>query len=331
MECPVCKLPLDGLPESGRQRHVNDCLDFGGGSPVKVTQQQGREPGPPSPPPSSSSSSGCSREEKQRASCPVAPASSCACPVCGEDITHLSLVHRQGHVSRCGQKGRSGGDGGERRSPRSKTSRDMKGEAYTCGICFKDLSRSTYEQRVAHVKKCTRSKKQAKAAGGDGQASQREPPAPETCVVDWLRSLGLEKHAEAFVREEVSLELVGTLTDSDLLTLGVSSLGARRKILTSVCSLPIPTTSITAEFQHLGTKKQKALRNNRRITQFMGKASSAVTKRQDGEGKKEQQQQQASQKRRRQAKRPFTEIGNSSLAVFGDKKSQKSLWSYAGE
>ena len=35
-ECPVCGLPLDGLPQSGRERHVNDCLDYGGEAPALV-------------------------------------------------------------------------------------------------------------------------------------------------------------------------------------------------------------------------------------------------------------------------------------------------------
>ena len=36
-------------------------------------------------------------------------------------------------------------------------SADMKAERYVCRLCDKDLSRSSYEQRVAHVKKCSKS------------------------------------------------------------------------------------------------------------------------------------------------------------------------------
>ena len=36
---------------------------------------------------------------------------------------------------------------------------DMKDENYFCRLCSKDLSRSTYEQRVNHVKKCSKTNK----------------------------------------------------------------------------------------------------------------------------------------------------------------------------
>ena len=36
--CPVCQLPLDGLEESVRTRHVNDCLDYGAGEAPRLSE-----------------------------------------------------------------------------------------------------------------------------------------------------------------------------------------------------------------------------------------------------------------------------------------------------
>ena len=153
-------------------------------------------------------------------------------------------------------------------------------------------------------------------------------------IVPWLASLGLEKHAEAFLREEVTLEIVGTLTDSDLVSLGVTSLGARRKILTSVCALPIPSTLLRDEFALLAhkanTKDHKAARNNRRITDFVSPASPKAKR--QGEAKSGRGGSGKGPKRgKRRRGAPLANIGNSNLAVFGDKDSFKSLWNYAGE
>lgn len=148
----------------------------------------------------------------------------------------------------------------------------------------------------------------------------------------WLASLGLEKHAEAFLREEVTLDIVGTLMDSDLASLGVTSLGARRKILTSVCALPIPSTLLRDEFALLAhkanTKEHKAARNNRRITDFVSPRSPA--KRQ-GEASGRGGGGKGAKRGKRRRGAPLANIGNSNLAVFGDKDSFKSLWNYAGE
>ena len=105
-------------------------------------------------------------------------------------------------------------------------SADMKAERYVCRLCDKDLSRSSYEQRVAHVKKCSKSKRQrgqlTTRSTSSGRIGRHVPSRrPVACWV--APSLGLEKHADAFAREEVSLDLAGTPTDSDLVHLGVTS------------------------------------------------------------------------------------------------------------
>ena len=369
-ECPVCGLPLPE-DELVRQRHVNDCLDFGGGKDdddvTPTTQRRNSVP-------------------------PIVPSTSYACPVCEKDISALSLTNRQAHVSRCcahkeGEKDattvRAGctENGSEtfmskirktiehnekensslavntkNSAPRMQAC-DMKSDHYRCRLCMKDLSASTYEQRVAHVKKCSRSTQSASTC--NHRSKEKDPSADKenSGIVAWLQSLGLEKYAEAFIKEEISLDLVGSLTDSDLMTLGVVSLGARRKILTSCCALPIPSTSLSSEFAALkqnnrSSKHSAAVKNNRRITQFMGPRKGQQRGQQTAstlvKGAKRSRlgngQESSSGVLRESRDNTITNqaspspgwpcttnIGNSNLAICGDKKTLKSLWNYAGE
>jgi hypothetical protein len=256
----------------------------------------------------------------------------------------------------------------------STSKNDFRSEHYWCRLCRKDLSKNTYEQRVAHVKKCSRQsalkpaeRETAPAASASLNNASSSGQLPS--IVTWLQSLGLERYRETFLREEISLDLVTSLTDSDLMTLGVTSLGARRKILTSVCALPIPSTSLKREFAQLSSrnnsKNNRSAKNNRRITQYLGKKRPQQYPDPGDDGnqvatrpppliglnpskrtRKEEEQQITSGGGRTRTETTFggsknpsaaavvvsTDIiGNSSLAICGNKKSMKSLWNYAGE
>src|SRR6516225_7603439 len=52
----------------------------------------------------------------------------------------------------------------------------------------------------------------------------------------WLRGLGLERYEEAFRENEVDVEVLPELTESDLASLGLP-LGPRRKILKAIAGL----------------------------------------------------------------------------------------------
>ncbi|MBL4908283.1 MAG: hypothetical protein JKX94_12580, partial [Sneathiella sp.] len=51
---------------------------------------------------------------------------------------------------------------------------------------------------------------------------------------DWIVSIGLEKYLAALEIEEIDLDIVETLSDSDLKELGISKLGDRRRFLKAV-------------------------------------------------------------------------------------------------
>jgi class 3 adenylate cyclase len=66
-------------------------------------------------------------------------------------------------------------------------------------------------------------------------------------VTAWLRSLGLERYAEAFRANDIDAEILLDLTAEDLVGLGVTSIGHRRKLLAAIAALrgsPAPATDL---------------------------------------------------------------------------------------
>ncbi|MFI4987018.1 MAG: AAA family ATPase [Alphaproteobacteria bacterium] len=67
-----------------------------------------------------------------------------------------------------------------------------------------------------------------------------------TDVTDWLRALGLEQYASAFRDNDIDGAVLPELTTDDLVALGVSSIGHRRKLLAAISTLregPAPRDS----------------------------------------------------------------------------------------
>src|SRR5215831_17653194 len=56
-------------------------------------------------------------------------------------------------------------------------------------------------------------------------------------VAEWLRRLGLEHYASAFRDNDVDAEVLPELTADDLIGLGVTSIGHRRKLLAAIAAL----------------------------------------------------------------------------------------------
>jgi class 3 adenylate cyclase/predicted ATPase len=67
-------------------------------------------------------------------------------------------------------------------------------------------------------------------------------------VVAWLRGLGLEQYAPAFCDNDVDGEVLPALTSDDLISIGVISVGHRRKLLAAIASLSaaLPTGRVVA-------------------------------------------------------------------------------------
>src|SRR5262249_15394337 len=65
-------------------------------------------------------------------------------------------------------------------------------------------------------------------------------------IGDWLRSLGLERYAQAFRENDIDAEGLPRLTVEDLVGLGVNSIGHRRRLLDALGALQIGAPSGTA-------------------------------------------------------------------------------------
>jgi class 3 adenylate cyclase len=59
-------------------------------------------------------------------------------------------------------------------------------------------------------------------------------------VVAWLRGLGLEQYAPAFRDNDIDLEVLPELTADDLISIGVTSVGHRRKLLAAIAAFRDP-------------------------------------------------------------------------------------------
>jgi hypothetical protein len=64
-------------------------------------------------------------------------------------------------------------------------------------------------------------------------------------VVAWLRELGLERYAPAFRDNDVDGEVLPELTSDDLISIGVTSVGHRRKLLAAIASLGAASRAAT--------------------------------------------------------------------------------------
>ena len=66
-------------------------------------------------------------------------------------------------------------------------------------------------------------------------------------IAAWLRGLGLEQYAPAFRDNDVDGDVLPELTADDLIGLGVSSIGHRRKLLAAIAALGTePPTRISS-------------------------------------------------------------------------------------
>src|ERR1700757_3085449 len=67
-------------------------------------------------------------------------------------------------------------------------------------------------------------------------------------VAAWLQDLGLERYVSAFRDNDIDAEVLPKLNAEDLISLGVTSVGHRRKLLDAIASLgmAVPTAVVTA-------------------------------------------------------------------------------------
>ena len=67
-------------------------------------------------------------------------------------------------------------------------------------------------------------------------------------VAAWLQDLGLERYVPAFRDNDIDAEVLPKLTAEDLISIGVTSVGHRRKLLDAIAGLgmAVPTAVVAA-------------------------------------------------------------------------------------
>ena len=71
-------------------------------------------------------------------------------------------------------------------------------------------------------------------------------------IAAWLHRLGLEQYEQAFRNNDIDAEVLPELTAEDLISIGVTSIGHRRKLLAAIAALgaAVPASAVTAAFGH---------------------------------------------------------------------------------
>ncbi|OMO86448.1 hypothetical protein COLO4_21164 [Corchorus olitorius] len=122
-----------------------------------------------------------------------------------------------------------------------------------CPLCGAEISDLNEEQRLVHTNDCLDNVENGAEPIGVPLSADKEvqclpevvdgpPLSPRQAVdvspvVKWLNNLGLAKYADAFVREEVDWDTLKWLTEEDLVSIGVTALGPRKKIVHALCEL----------------------------------------------------------------------------------------------
>ncbi|CAL9237070.1 unnamed protein product [Arabidopsis halleri] len=142
----------------------------------------------------------CSESEGNSGECSLGKDDSIHCPLCSMDISALSEEQRQVHSNTCLDK-----------------SYNQPPEQDSLRKC--ENSSSLIEESI------------------DDPVQLPQLVTDLSPVLKWLRSLGLAKYEDVFIREEIDWDTLHSLTEEDLLSIGITSLGPRKKIVNALSGL----------------------------------------------------------------------------------------------
>ncbi|KAL3650903.1 hypothetical protein CASFOL_007306 [Castilleja foliolosa] len=169
---------------------------------------------------------------------------------------------------------------------------DSEGECVglvCCPICGADISVLSDDMRQVHTNECLDSVKgPAEVASSNedkganqclGQVVDNSPIKSETkdidvsSVVEWLHNLGLAKYEEIFVRQEIDLDALHWLTEEDLCSIGITTIGPRKKILHAIRELRNDSSRATEPTKDVSNSlaDENKLITNKLITDYLPK------------------------------------------------------------
>ncbi|KAG9458022.1 hypothetical protein H6P81_002530 [Aristolochia fimbriata] len=143
-----------------------------------------------------------------------------------------------------------------------------------CPLCGTDISELNEELRQVHTNDCL----DASGASTTIPSNNKKPSSPQQVgsanpVVDWLRNLGLSGYEEAFTKQEIDWDTLQWLTEEDLLSIGITPLGPRKKIVHALDELKKRNTNqneiskVTSKTA-IAESKKVVVTGNKLITEF---------------------------------------------------------------
>src|SRR5215212_1115106 len=84
-------------------------------------------------------------------------------------------------------------------------------------------------------------------------------------IAAWLRDLGLQRYVRAFRDNDIDADVLPMLTAEDLISIGVTSVGHRRKLLDAIASLGLAAPTVVTAAANAG-EPAKVDAERRRLT-----------------------------------------------------------------
>ncbi|KAJ4869037.1 sterile alpha motif (SAM) domain-containing protein [Raphanus sativus] len=152
-------------------------------------------------------------------------------------------------------------------------------DSIQCPLCETDISALSEEERQVHTNNCldTQAPQQGSLRKCEKSSSLIEESVDDPVqlvndispVLKWVRSLGLAKYEDVFLREEIDWDTLQSLTEEDLLSIGITSLGPRKKIVNALSTLreeACAASSAEAQAQSLSNSSHVTDRQRERST-----------------------------------------------------------------
>ncbi|KAF8393654.1 hypothetical protein HHK36_021900 [Tetracentron sinense] len=142
-----------------------------------------------------------------------------------------------------------------------------------CPLCGIDISDLSGELRQAHTNNCLDREEMQKVVcpSDDAQPGSARQAVDVSPVLEWLRGLGLSRYEEAFVQEEIDWDTLQWLTEEDLFSIGVTTLGPRKKIVHALNELRKGRTyaeGIHTDASKVTSDDTSKLAGNKLITEY---------------------------------------------------------------
>ncbi|KAJ7546668.1 hypothetical protein O6H91_08G049800 [Diphasiastrum complanatum] len=157
-----------------------------------------------------------------------------------------------------------------------------------CPVCKISINDMAPAEREAHSNSCLDSlidgqkeKFQNSSTVGDTSV-QRASLVDCAPVVEWLNKLSLARYADIFIKEEIDWDTLKWIKEEDLITLGITALGPRRKIILAIeqlrngeCTSSWNISDENLPVQNVNMQEQPKMVGSKLITDFFKLPSSA--------------------------------------------------------